>query len=61
VVERRLFQIPKLPNEQPAERKILISAPTIAAPNAGIKIRLIIQRFQAALGRNGQNALQQSQ
>jgi hypothetical protein len=33
----------------------------IEPPNGGIKISLIIQQFQGAFGKNGENTLQQSQ
>ena len=35
----------------------LAGAGGIEPPNGGIKIRLIIQRFQRAFGKNGQNTL----
>src|SRR6266581_3901704 len=39
----------------------LAGAGGIEPPNGGIKISLIIQQFQGAFGKNGENTLQQSQ
>jgi hypothetical protein len=40
-----------------AEQYQLAGAGGIEPPNGGIKIRSIIQRFQGAFGKNGQNRL----
>jgi hypothetical protein len=47
----------KPPQRRLDEQYQLAGAGGIEPPNGGIKIRLIIQRFQGALGKKARNAL----
>jgi hypothetical protein len=51
----------KQPKDDLCKQYQLAGAGGIEPPNGGIKISLIIQRFQGAFGRSGQNTLLQSQ
>ncbi|MDI3564012.1 hypothetical protein [Bradyrhizobium sp. Arg816] len=54
------FQI-KQSKRQFSKQYQLAGAGGIEPPNGGIKTRLIMQRFQSAFGKMGQNALQKYQ
>jgi hypothetical protein len=51
----------KQPERPLDEQYQFVGAGGIEPPNGGIKIRLVIQRFQGASGRNRRNTLQHFQ